>query len=107
MIEAVDGDRLLSALDLTDELSAQPRALAQALLTQPPLLAERPQPLAQEFSHVLDRSFCHTVSPLWSDRIAGLPQHAAAVGQSRMGLGERLDPAARDCGQGPGVQRSW
>ena len=50
VIEAVDGDRLFAALHLTDELAAEPGALAQPLLAQPPLLAQGPQTLAEEFS---------------------------------------------------------
>src|SRR6266850_1589804 len=58
-VQAVDGDRLLSALDLADELARQARAITQPPLTESALLAQGPHPLPQEFPHVLHRAFAH------------------------------------------------
>src|SRR6266850_2101565 len=59
VVEAVDGDRLLAALDLTDELAGQAGAITEPLLTESALLAERPQPLPQELPYVFHRAFAH------------------------------------------------
>src|SRR5436309_9031245 len=58
-VQAVDGDRLLAALDLADELAGQAGEIAQPLLAESALLAERPQPLPQECSYVFHRAFAH------------------------------------------------
>src|SRR5436309_1128434 len=59
VVQAVDGDRLLAALDLADELAGQAGAIAQPLLAESALLAERPQPLPQELPYVFHRAFAH------------------------------------------------
>src|SRR5467141_344139 len=58
-VQAVDGDRLLTALDLADELARQPPAITQPLLAPTALLAQGPHPLPQEFPHVSHRAFAH------------------------------------------------
>src|SRR6266403_2097897 len=58
-VQAVDGDRLLSALDLADELARQARPISQPPLAETALLAQGPHPLPQEFPHVLHRAFAH------------------------------------------------
>src|SRR3989449_10800802 len=59
VVQAVDGDRLLAAFDLADELAGQAGAIAQPLLAESALLAERPQPLPQELPYVFHRAFAH------------------------------------------------
>src|SRR5574341_59138 len=59
VVEAVDRDRLLTALDLADELAAQAGALAETFLAQEALLAEGAETLAQELSDVLDGPLGH------------------------------------------------
>jgi hypothetical protein len=63
VIETVDGDRFFATFHLTDELAAEAGPVAQSLLTQTPLLAERPQTLAEELSYVLDGSISHGTFP--------------------------------------------
>src|SRR5438874_6268939 len=63
-VQAIDGDRLLPALDLADELARQARAITQPLLAETALLAQSPHPLPQEFPHVLHRAFAHGPVPL-------------------------------------------
>src|SRR5262245_21423470 len=58
-VQAVDGDRFLPALYLADELARQAGATTQPLLAESALLAERPQPLAQEYPYVFHRAFAH------------------------------------------------
>ena len=58
-IEAVDGDRLLAALDLADEFPAEPGSLAESLLAERALLAECPEALTEEFPDVFDGALCH------------------------------------------------
>src|SRR5205823_740213 len=58
-VQAVDRDRFLAALDLSDELPGETGAITQSLLTEGPLLAECPQPLPQELPHVFHRAFAH------------------------------------------------
>src|SRR5262245_435597 len=60
-VEAVDGDGFFAALDLADEFSAEPRALAEPFLAERPLLAECPQTLPQKPPHVLDGALCHEI----------------------------------------------
>src|SRR5438067_1497332 len=67
VIEAVDRDRFLAALDFADELAAESRALAEPFLTQPVLLAQRAQALPKKSAHVLDRPFTHE-HHLWVGR---------------------------------------
>src|SRR2546426_7977345 len=62
VIEAVDGDRFLAALDLADELAAEAGALTQSFLAQAVLLAQGAQPLPEELAHMLDRSLSHNLS---------------------------------------------
>src|SRR5262245_58795639 len=62
-IEAVDRDRLLAALDLADELPGEAGAVAQPLLAEGALLAERSQPLPQELPHVFHCAFAHGSLP--------------------------------------------
>src|SRR5437867_9567422 len=54
VIEAVDGNRLLSALDLADELTGESGERAQSFLAQCTLLAQRTQTLAEKFPDVSD-----------------------------------------------------
>src|SRR5262249_20261959 len=58
-VQAVDGDRFLSALDLADKLARQAGATTQPRLAESALLAKRPQPLAQEYPYVFHRTFAH------------------------------------------------
>src|ERR1043166_5282328 len=62
VIEDVDRDGFLTALDLADDLAAQAGALAEPLLAQSMLLAQRAQALAEELAHVLDGSFSHRIN---------------------------------------------
>src|SRR5262245_21111244 len=94
MIKAVDGNRLLPALDLADELAAQPRTLPEPLLAQASLLAEGAQPLTEELPDVLDRSFSHRES---SRGPTALP-----VSGHRDALGHRMQVR-----RAAGVRRSW
>src|SRR6266852_1549701 len=58
-VEAVDGDRLLAALDLADELPAEPRPFAESFLAERALFAQGAEPLTEEFSDVFDGALCH------------------------------------------------
>ena len=58
-VKAVDGDRLLAALDLSDELAGETGAITEPLLAESALLAERPQPLPEELPYVFHRAFAH------------------------------------------------
>src|SRR2546426_6461768 len=53
-VEAVDGDRLLAALDLADEFPAEPGSLAESLLAERALLSECTKTLTEEFPDVFD-----------------------------------------------------
>src|SRR5437870_1450093 len=55
-VEAVDGDGLLAALDLADELPAEVRPVAESLLTETPLLTQGAQPLTEKASNLSGRS---------------------------------------------------
>src|SRR5439155_19023211 len=63
-VEAVDGDRLLSTLDLTDELAAEARLIPQLLLTPAALLSQRPKSLTEQLPHAP-----HSHVPLSSCRV--------------------------------------
>src|SRR5438093_422391 len=88
-VEAVDGDRLLAALDLTDEFSAEPGSLAESLLAERALLAQCTKSLAEEFPDVFDGALCHrtldllvvstvNIIPRISQPIEGGRRHLAA-----------------------------
>src|SRR5438128_1987889 len=51
-VQTVNGDTLLAALDLADELSTQSGQLPELVLREPALLAKRAQTLADELSNV-------------------------------------------------------
>src|SRR5947208_9937076 len=51
-VQTVNGDTLLAALDLADELPTEPRELPELVLREPALLAKRAQTLADELSNV-------------------------------------------------------
>jgi len=55
---------LSPALDLTDELARQARAITQPPLAETALLAQGPHPLRHEFPHVVHRAFAHGPVPL-------------------------------------------
>jgi len=59
VVETVDRDRFLAALYFSDELSAQPCAVAKTLLAQPALLTHRAQTLTEVLSDMFDGSFRH------------------------------------------------
>src|SRR5260370_31384613 len=50
---------LSPALDLTDELARQARAITQPPLAETALLAQGPHPLRHEFPHVVHRASAH------------------------------------------------
>src|SRR5712692_1894873 len=62
-VQAVDRNRLLTALDLADELPGQARALPEDGLAQVEALAQDAQPLSEERAHVRDRALTHSGLP--------------------------------------------
>jgi hypothetical protein len=56
-IEAVEGDRLLAALDLANELAAERCPTPQSLLAEPALSAQVADTLAEEGADMGDRPF--------------------------------------------------
>src|SRR2546426_8486433 len=59
LVEAVDRDRLLAALDLPNELAAERRAVAQPLLAEAAVLPQLAQALPQELSDVRNGAVTH------------------------------------------------
>jgi hypothetical protein len=58
-VEAVDRDRLSTALDLADELAAESGSFAKPFLAERALFAQGAEALAEEFSDVFDGALCH------------------------------------------------
>src|SRR2546425_10357833 len=50
VVETVEGDRLLPTLDLADELSAESGSLAESLLAERALFAQRTETRPEDFS---------------------------------------------------------
>src|SRR4030095_9267020 len=58
-IETVDGNRLLTALDLADELPPEAGPLAETFLAERALFAQSAEALTEKFPDVFDGALCH------------------------------------------------